>query len=150
MKKIFINLIIVLMFSNCGYSPIYSNKNYNFDLNKITKKENNRLNSRLAKNLKNFSNKNNQNTIYLEIDSKKTINIIAKDEKGNPSRYDMNIKMMVNINYKGNKTIQETFAASFNYNNSLNKFELSQYEKGVEESLIDKIIEDFIIYLSNI
>ena len=55
MKKIFINLIIVLMFSNCGYSPIYSNKNYNFDLNKITKKENNRLNSRLAKNLKNLT-----------------------------------------------------------------------------------------------
>ena len=62
----------------------------------------------------------------------------------------MTIKMMVNINYKGDKTIQETFAASFNYNSSPNKFKLSQYEKGIEESLINKIIEDFIIYLSNI
>jgi hypothetical protein len=138
------------MLGSCGYSPIYSNKNFNFDLSKITKKENNKLNSKIAKNLRIFSNKNNQNKIYLEIDSKKKINTVAKDKKGNPSRYEMIITMIVDINYKGDKNTKKNFTSSFNYNTSANKFELSQYEKEIEESLIDKIIEDCIIYLSKI
>ena len=150
MRKIFIHLVIILMLSSCGYSPIYSNKNFNFDLSKITKKENNKLNSKIAKNLRIFSNKNNQNKIYLEIDSKKKINTVAKDKKGNPSRYEMIITMIVDINYKGDKNTKKNFTSSFNYNTSANKFELSQYEKEIEESLIDKIIEDCIIYLSKI
>ncbi len=150
MRKIFINLVIILMLGSCGYSPIYSNKNFNFDLSKITKKENNKLNSKIAKNLRIFSNKNNQNKIYLEIDSKKKINTVAKDKKGNPSRYEMIITMIVDINYKGDKNTQKNFTSSFNYNTSANKFELSQYEKEIEESLINKIIEDCIIYLSKI
>ena len=150
MRKIFINLVIILMLGSCGYSPIYSNKNFNFDLSKITKKENNKLNSKIAKNLRIFSNKNNQNKIYLEIDSKKKINTVAKDKKGNPSRYEMIITMIVDINYKGDKNTQKNFTSSFNYNTSANKFELSQYEKEIEETLINKIIEDCIIYLSKI
>ena len=150
MRKIFIHLVIILMLSSCGYSPIYSNKNFNFDLSKITKKENNKLNSKIVKNLRIFSNKNNQNKIYLEIDSKKKINTVAKDKKGNPSRYEMIITMIVDINYKGDKNTKKNFTSSFNYNTSANKFELSQYEKEIEESLIDKIIEDCIIYLSKI
>ena len=150
MKKIFVNLILILMLSNCGYAPIYSNKNFNFDLNKITKKENSKLNSNIAKNLRVFSNADNPNKIYLKIDSKKVINIIAKDKKGNPSRYDMSITMIVDVEYRENKTMQKTFAENFNYNTSANKFELSQYEKEIEELLIDKIIEDCITYLSKI
>ena len=150
MRKIFINLVIILMLGSCGYSPIYSNKNFNFDLSKITKKENNKLNSKIAKNLRIFSNKNNQNKIYLEIDSKKKINTVAKDKKGNPSRYEMIITMIVDINYKGDKNTKKNFTSRFNYNTSANKFELSQYEKEIEETLINKIIEDCIIYLSKI
>tara|TARA_B100000787_G_scaffold47359_1_gene34012 strand:- start:3031 stop:3483 length:453 start_codon:yes stop_codon:yes gene_type:complete len=150
MKKIFVNLILILMLSNCGYAPIYSNKNFNFDLNKITKKENSKLNSNIAKNLRVFSNADNPNKIYLKLDSKKVINIIAKDKKGNPSRYDMSITMIVDVEYRENKTMQKTFTENFNYNTSANKFELSQYEKEIEELLIDKIIEDCITYLSKI
>ena len=81
MRKIFINLVIILMLGSCGYSPIYSNKNFNFDLSKITKKENNKLNSKIAKNLRIFSNKNNQNKIYLEIDSKKKLTQLQRIKK---------------------------------------------------------------------
>lgn len=150
MKKIFVNLILILMLSNCGYAPIYSNKNFNFDLNKITKKENSKLNSNIAKNLRVFSNADNPNKIYLKLDSKKVINIIAKDKKGNPSRYDMSITMIVDVEYRENKTMQKTFTENFNYNTSANKFELSQYEKEIEELLINKIIEELIRHLSKI
>ena len=108
------------------------------------------MNSNIAKNLRVFSNADNPNKIYLKIDSKKVINIIAKDKKGNPSRYDMRVTMIVDVDYRENKTMQKTFAENFNYNTSANKFELSQYEKEIEELLIDKIIEDCITYLSKI
>ena len=39
MKKLFLILLVFLIFSNCGYTPIYSEKNFNFNLNKIIKKK---------------------------------------------------------------------------------------------------------------
>ena len=62
----------------------------------------------------------------------------------------MIITMIVDINYKGDKNTKKNFTSRFNYNTSANKFELSQYEKEIEETLINKIIEDCIIYLSKI
>ena len=150
MKKLFLILLVFLIFSNCGYTPIYSEKNFNFNLNKITKKENTRLNSRVVKNLKSFSNKDNKNKIDIEIDTKRTIVIIARDSKGNPSRYEMTVTISIDMIHRGNKTKQRKFSSNFNYNTNTNKFELSQYEKEIEELLIQKIVEDCIIYLSKI
>ncbi|MDA9604835.1 hypothetical protein N9S39_03900, partial [Candidatus Pelagibacter sp.] len=139
-----------LMISNCGYSPIYSNKNFNFDLNKITKKENTRLNSKLIKSLRNFSNKDNENKLDVKIDSKKIVNIIAKNKKGDPSRYEMTISMNVLVINNIGRSNKKKFSSSFNYNTDTNKFRLSQYEKEIEGLLIQKIIEDCIIYFSKI
>jgi len=150
MKKILIIIFTFLMISNCGYSPIYSNKNFNFDLNKITKKENTRLNSKLIKSLRNFSNKDNENKLDVKIDSKKIVNIIAKNKKGDPSRYEMTISMNVLVINNIGRSNKKKFSSSFNYNTDTNKFRLSQYEKEIEGLLIQKIIEDCIIYFSKI
>jgi hypothetical protein len=150
MKKILIIIFTFLMISNCGYSPIYSNKNFNFDLNQITKKENTRLNSKLIKSLRNFSNKDNKNKLNVKIDSKKIVNIIAKNKKGDPSRYEMTISMNVLVINNIGRSSKKSFSSSFNYNTDTNKFRLSQYEKEIEGLLIQKIIEDCIIYFSKI
>ncbi len=34
-KKITLILLIFLLFSQCGYQPIYSTKNINFNINKL-------------------------------------------------------------------------------------------------------------------
>ena len=36
-KKITLILLIFLLFSQCGYQPIYSTKNINFNINKLEK-----------------------------------------------------------------------------------------------------------------
>ena len=51
-----------------------------------------------------------------------------------------------NIEIKKNDKIikEKTFSESFNYNNTSNKFDLSQYERDIQENLIDKIVDNII------
>ena len=149
MKKIIIIVIALFILNNCGYTPIYSSKEKNFYIEKISKKNSSKLNSKFANNLKIFSNKNSKNIIEIEIDSVKKIETSQKDNKGDPSRFQMTIVLNINIiseNY--NKT--KTFSSDFNYSNDSNKFSLKQYEKEIEDTLISKIVEKSVIYLSDL
>ena len=151
MKKLIFVVIALFMLNNCGYSPIYSSKNNNFYID-ISQKDRSKLNSKIEKNIKKFSNQNSENTIQLEISSNKKINTISKDKKGDPSRFNMTISLTINILNKNNYEINKTksFTEKFDYNNNSNKFSLKQYEKDIEDNLINKIIERSIIYLSEL
>ena len=133
---------------------IFSNiliKNNNFYID-ISQKDKSKLNSKIENNLKRFSNQNSENIIQLEISSNKKINIISKDKKGDPSRFVMIITLTANILSKNNYEINKTknFTEKFDYNNNSNKFSLKQYEKDIEDNLINKIIERSILYLSEL
>ena len=151
MKKLIFVVIALFMLNNCGYSPIYSSKNNNFYID-ISQKDRSKLNSKIENNIKKFSNQNSENIIQLEISSNKKINIISKDKKGDPSRFSMIISLTINILNKNNYEINKTksFTEKFDYNNNSNKFSLKQYEKDIEDNLINKIIERSIIYLSEL
>ena len=151
MKKLIFVVIALFMLNNCGYSPIYSSKNNNFYID-ISQKDRSKLNSKIENNIKKFSDQNNENTIQIEISSNKKINIISKDKKGDPSRFSMIISLTINILNKNNYEINKTksFTEKFDYNNNSNKFSLKQYEKEIEDTLINKIVEESIIYLSEL
>ena len=152
MKKLVIIIITLLILNNCGYTPIYSSKKENFYIKEISQKKKSKLNSKIINNIKRFSNQDSENVIQLEISSNKEIDTISKDDKGNPSRFQMTVFLNINVlsknNYEVNKT--KTFTANFNYKNNSNKFSLKQYEKEIEDILINKIIEESIIYLSEL
>ena len=151
MKKLIYIVIALFVLNNCGYTPIYSSKNNNFYID-ISQKDKSKLNSKIANNLKIFSNQNSKNIIQLEISSNKKINIISKDKKGDPTRFSMIISLTINTlnrnNYEINKT--KSFSEKFDYNNNSNKFSLRQYEKNIEDNLINKIIDRSITYLSEL
>ena len=151
MKKLIFVVIALFILNNCGYSPIYSSKNNNFYID-ISQKDRSKLNSKIENNIKKFSNQNSKNTIQLEISSNKKINTISKDKKGDPSRFNMTISLTINILNKNNYEINKTksFTEKFDYNNNSNKFLLRQYEKDIEDNLINKIIERSITYLLEI
>jgi hypothetical protein len=44
---------------------------------------------------------------------------------------------------------EKVFLENFTYNNSDNKFNLSQYTKIIEENLIEKISKDMVIFLNS-
>ena len=151
MKKIIYIVIALFVLNNCGYTPIYSSKNNNLYID-ISQKNRSKLNSKIENNIKKFSNQNNENIIQLEISSNKKINIISKDKKGDPSRFSMIISLTINILNKNYYEINKTksFTEKFDYNNNSNKFSLKQYEKDIEDNLINKIIERSIIYLAEL
>jgi len=133
MKKLVIIIITLFILNNCGYAPIYSSKENNIYIKEISQKNTSKLNSKIANNLKKFSNQNSENIIQLEISSNKKINIITRDEKGDPSRFNMTISLTINILNKNYYEINKTksFTEKFDYNNNSNKFSLKQYEKGL-------------------
>ena len=97
-----------------------------------------------------FSNSDSKYKYDLEINALKSIKIVSKDSKGDPKIYQMNIKVEIKLieNYQNIKEIN--FEEYFNYNNNSNKFELKQYEKSIEDNLIEKNIENLTFYISSI
>ena len=151
MKKIIFIVIALFMLNNCGYTPIYSSKNNNFYI-EILQKDKSKLSYKIENNIKKYSNQNSENTIKLEISSNKKIDVTSKDSKGDPLKFQMTVSLKINNisknNYKINKT--KSFFSNFNYNDNSNKFSLKQYEKEIEDILINKITEETIMYLSQL
>jgi hypothetical protein len=148
MKKF--SLIIFIFLLSCGYKPIYSSKNINFSIGEI-QKENTPLNNEFSRNLKTFSNNDSANQLKIKIESKKKITVKSKDTKGNPNLYELKIILNITVYDEINgKTHNKKFSQNINYKNRDDKFQLSQYQKEVEELLINKIIENVLSYLSNI
>ena len=150
MKKITLTLILFLMLTSCGYKALYSNKNLNLNIIKIEKIKKNKLNLTIEKRLNNFSNKQALNKISLKIDAEKKIKVVSKNMQGNPSRYQMIIKLNIDIIDNQNKKINKNITQDFSYNTNSNRFTLSQYEIEVEEVLINKIIDELIKDLSKL
>jgi len=150
MKKITLTLILFLMLTSCGYKALYSNKNLNLNIIKIEKIKKNKLNLTIEKRLNNFSNKQALNKISLKIDAEKKIKVVSKNMQGNPSRYQMIIKLNINVIDNQNKKINKNITQDFSYNTNSNRFTLSQYEIEIEEVLINKIIDELIKDLSKL
>ena len=152
MKKLIIIVIALFILNNCGYTPIYTSKENNFYIKEISQKDRSKLNTKIVNNIEKYSNQNSENTIQLEISSDKKIDIMSKDKKGDPLKFSMKILLTVNILNKNNYEINKTksFTEEFNYSNNSNKFSLKQYEKEIEDILINKIVEKSIIYLSEL
>ena len=138
------------MLTSCGYKALYSNKNLNLNIIKIEKTKKNRLNLTIEKRLNNFSNNQSLNKISLEIDTEKQIKVVSKNMQGNPSRYQMIIKLNIDIIDDQNKKINKNITQDFSYNTNSNRFTLSQYEIEIEEVLINKIIDELIKDLSKL
>jgi len=148
MKKIILFLIMGVILSNCGYTPIFSSGNSNFYIEEISLNKNDKINRSVEKNLKIFSNEQSINKIKILIGTEKIITVITKDKRGNPSRYEMKINTKLRLTHNGNQKKEKQFGASFNYKNNSNKFNLKQYENEIEDLLISKIIEDCLSYFS--
>ena len=60
----------------------------------------------------------------------------------------MIIKLELILENNDNTLSKKEFSEEFSYKNKDNKFDLSEYEINVENNLVDKIIENLIIYLN--
>ena len=147
LKKTTLLMLLCFLWS-CGYEPLYLKKN---DLKQTIKvvniDGNQKINKFILSSLGIKEDKDLLTGYNLTLKSSKKIDIISKDKTGNPSTYRTSI--IVNFSLTNEETIikQKEFNSSFTYNNSQNKFDLSQYQKNIELNLINEISEKIFIYL---
>ena len=147
MKKIFI-VIILLILNNCaGYKPIFSSKDVNFYIGEIIIKEDNELIRNIVKNLKPYTIQNDKQRITLELNLNIKEAITLKDAKGNTVSEEMEIVLEVKTSLENNDLINFNFSEKFTFNNQSNKFELNQYKKRIQLTLVEKIHQDLIMRL---
>ena len=150
-KKIFSSLIVLMILVGCGYQPIYSSKNLNFNINQLELKGDIDLNRQIRDRLSNFqSNKSDQSVIYnIKINTTSNRTISTKDAKGNPTLYALTVTINLSYSTLGETEKDKSFSESIGYQNNDNKFDLKRYENTLKINLTNTIIEDIILFLQN-
>jgi len=142
-------LILLFLLTSCGYQPLFTNKNANdFIFKEIEFKGDKEINRRLISST--FIKKNQDEFTFEKIifESKKKVTETSKDSKGRPESFRMTIDLVITIIDNGKIVKNKTFSDAFSYKNLDNKFNLSEYENNVQNNLIEKITNDFLIYLN--
>jgi hypothetical protein len=149
MKKYYL-IIILLLFTQCDYKPIYSKNNQNFGIRIIEFNEN-RSNKILATRLKNYSyNKNNLFLYKLKLLTSENKLVLSKDTKGDPLLLGLNINLKIEIYEKDKLITKKEYNEQFNYQNLSKKFELNSYEDEIRLNIYDKMISKILIDLANL
>ena len=141
--------LLLFILTSCGYQPLYSKKEVKIlTINELKLIGNTNINKKVASALPIKVDKNTflKNKIILE--NKKTIIETSKNKKGQPDSFKMIIDFKFSFIDNDNILNEKFISEEFSYKNKDNKFDLSQYEMNIEQSLINKIIEKLIIYMN--
>ena len=142
--------IILLLFNQCDYKPIYSQNNQNFGI-KIIEFNENRSNKILATRLKNYSYKKNNLFLYeLKLLTSENKLILSKDTKGDPLLLGLKINLKIEVYEKDKLVTKKEYNEQFNYQNLSKKFELNSYESEIRLNIYDKMISKILIDLANL
>jgi outer membrane lipopolysaccharide assembly protein LptE/RlpB len=151
-KKFFI-ISAILLLTNCGYQPLFVDKdNLLLKFSEISTDGNEEINRKIISTIRINKTKDLANSYLLKINSNKEKQIAAKNSSGDVTSY----KMMIIINISlinpndNNKVVKsKEFNTSFTYNNADNKFQLSQDEKNIINNLIETVSGKIVIYLNS-
>jgi hypothetical protein len=147
-------LITLLIFTmSCGYEPINAKKNRikggNFSIGQINFIGDRQINIKIKEKLSSYYNVKKDKHYTLEIESKSLKTTIAKDIKGDPSVFDLSIKIIVQFKKEDNTGTKIIFNENFKYNNNVDKLEMKRYEREIKHNLAQTITNSLIMKLSN-
>ena len=150
MKTKFI-IILLLLLNSCGFTPIYSSKDSNYNIISFEKNINNNLTSYIQNSISALSNENASKSLNINLNFTEDISVILKDSKGDPSRNRLTVTIDMSISgVNENLIASNVFSESFEYNIDDNKFNLKQYEKNLKFSLVEQITQQIIAFLANV
>ena len=149
MKKI-LYILILFALTGCGYEPIYVQKNLtNIEIKSIKLEGDKKINRKIISQIAPKLNKNNALAYDLELNSNQFIDAVAKDSAGNTTTYRMTVEVDLFLKGSNDKNKSKKFILSFTYNTRDNKFNLLQYQKNIENNLINKISQEIKIFLNS-
>ena len=151
LNKIII-LFLVCVVTSCSYKPIFVEKDYNFEISKILvsgEKDINRIITNNLKLIKKTGNKSKK--IYtIEINSLKEKEIVSRDSKGDPLKFEMNIFVEYKVINKNSVKINNKIEKNNIYNNESDKFKLEQNENIILKNLAGNISDIIISSIINL
>ena len=151
MKFIIPIIVLSIMLNNCGFKPIYSSKNSNFEIIEIINENENKNSFAIEKMIMALSNQEAMRKVKLEMNYKQTVSTILKDSKGDPSKKKLSIYVnLVVKNEKDNVLTNKNFSEEFSYDVQSDKFNMAQYEDNITNNLNNKVSNDIIFLLGTL
>ena len=155
MNKFLVKVIIlffVISASACSYKPIFSEKEYGFEIEEIIidgEKNINRIINNKLKFIKSTG-KKEKKRYTIEIKTEKKIEIVSKDTKGDPLKFEMSILVEYNIINEGISMLISKIEKNNIYNNDSDQFKLEQTEDIILKNLSDSASEVIISSIINL
>ena len=148
MKKILILLLFLL--NSCGYQPLYIGKgNTKLKFNEISFEGNQNLSRKISSRLFLEEVSSDKKLNKITIKSKTNKFEASKNSKGHVTAYRIFVEVNLIIEDKENKKIRDKlFTKDFIYNVDDDKFKSSEYQREIENNLINQIVEEAILYFS--
>ena len=146
-KSIYI-ITIFLLFISCGYSPLYkdlTNVNFSISLNEIN--GNRTINNLIISKLNTYKSNVTGKVYDIDINSKYTKDIIAKDTTGAATEYKLTISASFQVNSSDYER-EFLFKESFNMKSIADKLEEQDYEETIKSNLVNTITRKLILQLS--
>tara|TARA_B100001173_G_scaffold312076_1_gene331553 strand:- start:4805 stop:5278 length:474 start_codon:yes stop_codon:yes gene_type:complete len=153
-KKIIIGLLLLLL-TNCGFEPIYSEKklasNFNFSIQKIDFLNESATNQIIINKLDRYRNlKDKTKKLELKINTSTDKIVASKNLKGETEVFTMEVTINLEVSKNNNIIEKRIFQENFNYKNKTNKFDLDEYEAKIKKNLVTRISNEIIAYLYDV
>jgi hypothetical protein len=145
LKKFLIFPIFFLFFLSCGYTPIFSKKDVNFNIENIKFLGDKDVKEKINHSLSNYRNKSNkEKKVSLIVNSSKKISVASKNSKGEAQTNRISIEVIVKINLSENNFLVKNFSKSSIYTIIDRKSEQKLIENKLTENLSSEIALEII------
>ena len=152
-KNIIFLIFIPIFIFSCGYQPMFKDlKNLKFVLEINNSSGNEKINRLFKSKLKGYSNQNdneNYKKYNVEFTSEYKKLIVAKDTTGSATEYKISIKSKFKIT-SGELKKEFEYIESFNMKSFSDRIDEQDYEKNIQDSLVNIITKKLIQQLSQI
>ena len=149
LKKIIIILLSTLYLTSCGFTPIYSKKNLDFQINNIQFEGDREIKAILLSNLSAYKTKEKDKYNYdLNIKSEKKVEIASKNIKGEATVYKININSTVEVFLDEKLLLTKHYNNSSIYSSEKKIIKMKEVESRNLSNLSSKLASEIILTLS--
>ena len=149
LKKIIIILLSTLYLTSCGFTPIYSKKNLDFQINNIQFEGDREIKAILLSNLSVYKTKKKDKYNYdLNIKSEKKVEIVSKNTKGETTAYKININSTVEVFVGDKLLLTKHYNNSSIYSSEKKIIKMKEVEYRNLSNLSSKLASEIILTLS--
>ena len=152
MRQILVKSLLILLLLttvNCGFKVINESEKNEFSIENIKTSGDKRINFKIKNNLLNYTKKNSQNILIINLNTKKTKNIKEKNIQNEITKYEITLDVSLEFNlinddtnYKIDLSNKGDYLVADSYSTTLNN------EKKLTNDLIENISEKILKKIS--